>query len=738
MVSELLSYEHNSYDFSSPSGLTDDYVRRLSSDFSPSRGRAREGLLESAAVAVQRCGSTLPTLLPECCDAELALSTAASINPFDSALFANFATAIVADTEANLSSPEDVSALRAAVSERLVRLGRALEPFRQRRVARLPPAAPNRHLRFPLLHFLIIVFGYADGTLCADLSGGMHICGRIPFCPTLAPRVTHDKRSNARLFAGLENRYRRIIRAVRASLSRDTAAMWWELSMKEVDCGWLEPPSLVTDVDIVSTVLSPRFCIREQHGLNPAKFRLIDDLSRSWVNHVASMSDTYRPQSIDHLLAMCRLLGLSGAENLKLWSVDFANAYKTIPVRDLSRSVAHVVFANPADNGVYKARVLVQPFGSRSAPKNWGRVITCLQFLSSKLFRLDVSAYVDDVFTGEPGSYVESVFTAFKNFSNLVGLHTSDKKDQVPSSSIRVLGAEVTVVESGLRAEAGDRRKPSNCERIRTALADSSLSPACAGKLRGELGFLATLAFGKFGMSMLIPLSKRQYSTGPDALTPELRTCLWWWPHQIPDLVPRFVPFKFNLMFGAHSDAQGLGHAAVTIRIRSSVIVRSAHLPAWVLAVSRRSDDDSGILGFGFAAAILAICVLCALDLGRMPAGLLRVDNQGVLDSLIKGSSGSVLGAAMCGVFWNLAARSSAFVWLERVSSRANFADSPSRLCGLDGCTSSSFSWRQCPRSFLAIFSSFGNFLAAASGVNPDRLHVVPEAWADCCPPNPE
>ena len=102
------------------------------SAFSPSRGRAREGLLESAAVAAQRCGATLPTLLPETCSPDLVLSAAASINPFDSALFANFATAIVADTKANLSSPEDVSARRVSVSEHLAHLSRALEPFRER------------------------------------------------------------------------------------------------------------------------------------------------------------------------------------------------------------------------------------------------------------------------------------------------------------------------------------------------------------------------------------------------------------------------------------------------------------------------------------------------------------------------------------------------------------------------------------------------------------------------------
>ena len=213
----------NPADVSCPCDLTDDYLLRLAGDFTPSRGRARGGVLESASVAAQRCGSTLPALLPETCSPARALLDSASINPIDSALFANFAKAIVDDTKVNLSSPEGVSALRASVSVHLAHLGRFMEPFRLRGVARLPSSAPNRHLNLPLLHLLINVFGYADRALCADLSEGMYICGRIPLSPTLVPRVTPAKRSDARLYAGLADRNRRIVRAVRASLSRDTA-----------------------------------------------------------------------------------------------------------------------------------------------------------------------------------------------------------------------------------------------------------------------------------------------------------------------------------------------------------------------------------------------------------------------------------------------------------------------------------------------------------------------------------
>ena len=397
-----------------------------------------------------------------------------------------------------------------------------------------------------------------------------------------------------------------------------------------------------------------------------------------------------------------------------------------------SADVANVMFANPGDGNVYRARVLVQPFGSCSAPKNWGRLITCIQELAARLFRLHVGAYVDDVFTGEPSTYALSGFSAFKKLAKLLGVPTADRKDQRPAKTIRVLGAVVTVNSDGLTVCADEKRKLNNVERIDGVLASKILTPAAAGKLRGKLGFLASLAFGKVGRSMLAPLARRQYAVGKRKLSPELRNCLTWWRSQIPDLAPRFVPYDFNFRFGAHSDAQGSGHVAATFRCNGLTTVYSLHLPVWLVNAARRSELDSGIFVFEMAAALFALCLIPALGFVGSVAGMLCVDNQGVLESLIRGASGNPLASAIAAVFWNVAMRNSTFVWLERVSSSANFADQPSRLCGETGVTSSDFSRGGAPKSFLAIFSAPGNLYAAVSGTNVAGLHVEPIAWKDC------
>ena len=61
-----------------------------------------------------------------------------------------------------------------------------------------------------------------------------------------------------------------------------------------------------------------------------------------------------------------------------------------------------------------------------------GRVITRLQFPPALLLRLNVWAYVDDVFAGEPAAFVNSGFRAFKALTSILKFHTSDKKGQPP------------------------------------------------------------------------------------------------------------------------------------------------------------------------------------------------------------------------------------------------------------------------------------------------------------------
>ena len=106
--------------------------------------------------------------------------------------------------------------------------------------------------------------------------------------------------------------------------------------------GWLSKPMPVASSDISQKVTSPRFCVAEQHGLQEPKYRVVDDLSRSYVDATADTTDTYCPQDLDTLVAQVRTLARLGASNFKAWSVDFSNDYKTIGLHESSKDAATV------------------------------------------------------------------------------------------------------------------------------------------------------------------------------------------------------------------------------------------------------------------------------------------------------------------------------------------------------------------------------------------------------------
>ena len=103
----------------------------------------------------------------------------------------------------------------------------------------------------------------------------------------------------------------------------------------------MSEPTPVAKTDLDSTILSPRFCIAEHHGIQEPKFRLIDDLTKSNVNKTVQMSETYCPQGVDSFVALTRIQHVNGDVDLKQWSVDFPHSYKTIaltPPRRMRRA----------------------------------------------------------------------------------------------------------------------------------------------------------------------------------------------------------------------------------------------------------------------------------------------------------------------------------------------------------------------------------------------------------------
>ena len=233
-------------------------------------------------------------------------------------------------------------------------------------------------------------FGYPDKALPRDLAYGMGVAGAIETTNPLAPRIAPETTNLGRAKSSLRVRNGSIGNALLNARDPILKNKRRRRSMEEFHKGWLSELNPVTNFDRRIDVLPPLFCTTEQRGLQEPKYRATDDLAKSLLGGEVKTTETYRPQDVDSFVALTRLQKSHVSHHLRAWSLDFSRAYKTIAHHPGSAEASYTCIINHADNRPYTARILVQPFGSRRAPANWGRVVTCIQFVAHKLIYVEV------------------------------------------------------------------------------------------------------------------------------------------------------------------------------------------------------------------------------------------------------------------------------------------------------------------------------------------------------------
>ena len=151
--------------------------------------------------------------------------------------------------------PEIILEKRKSPMKLLLETEDKIDPQSRAWKATLPENSPDAWINFDLIFLLISVLYYPDTALVRDLARGIPIAGPIPTTPGLTVRNTpkcliENGRDISKRNA---EDYERVLKSRGAELSQKMLGK----TLKEVDAGWVTPPTDVSDTALRTVPLTP-------------------------------------------------------------------------------------------------------------------------------------------------------------------------------------------------------------------------------------------------------------------------------------------------------------------------------------------------------------------------------------------------------------------------------------------------------------------------------------------------
>ena len=322
---------------------------------------------------------------------------------------------------------------------------------------------------------------------------------------------------------------------------------------------------------------------------------------------------------------------------------------------------------------------------------------------------------------------------------SLIGLVLDPEKSQPPAQVAMVLGVAFNTQslkeQRVLLVEPKPTRVSNFCQMIDKVLEDNALSSSLAASLLGKFGFLCSTMYGKVGRCCTGALRARQYqNTDEISLTHQMRTCL--------NLMKIFVITKapsrrMNLSevvppIILYTDASDVPDRADGRWIVGGVLIDPLDLQTieyfhWIVppAVVNQWHQRSNYMG---QLEVLA----CPIALSTWKRRLFQrqvimwIDNDSAAANLIRGYSPKGDSSNLVGHFWLLASDCQAEIYIDRVESKSNLSDGPSRL---DFTFVQQLSASSTPPVFDFCFTQFPGSLSADGAPSTIRPSIT------CCGP---
>ncbi len=526
--------------------------------------------------------------------------------------------------------------------------------------------------------------------ICLD---GLGILGKASESPFFVPFEVRPTMKMGTFLATLESRSIEMIRRVETmgrSASVELSTAIWRKTLKEVEGGTMGPPLSLEDVRRIygnDFQVVPSFGLQQGFSEDGSpKYRRIDDHSASGGNQVAHRLQKVPMAMADYVGVLTRAVGKLGS-GVHFSTEDMKGAYRQVPLHPSDVRYAITAVYCPEKDSAFLFEMYGQPFGAGHSVPNFCRVSEWIARCAQKLFLSTLDHFFDDFFMVEPPQVIESSCFCLKELFSILGFSLDPEKSQPPSSVCSILG--VVFSSEALHSERKFHvsPKPSRVRNLRSildsVLIEDSLTPSQAASIVGKFGFMCSTLFGKVGRCCTGALRHRQYSHSyVRSLTTEMRQSI-----SLMSLFLELCPHReislsnkaSLIVYTDASDVPGRNpqHVLGCVLISAHKTYHThAEVPADVISMWMPRHNHMSQLEL--LAAPLAWHTW--EDLLRDTPSLLFIDNNGAAANLVKGYSPQLDSSSIVGHFWLLASSMKSSIYIDRVESKPNPADGPSRL----------------------------------------------------------
>eukprot|EP00435_Cladocopium_sp_Y103_P012194 s2155_g3.t1 len=556
----------------------------------------------------------------------------------------------------------------------------------------------GRKPRTALMEILGERYNLEDAAVPKLCLTGMPIVGAALEPPFFDPHEIPPTITIAELLASAPSRRQEVLRRVefmskKAGESQAKAIL--QKTLKEVQQGSMGGPfsheELLERHGRFYNVI-PSFGLEQGvNERNEPKFRRINDHSAGFTNLAAHRKQKISMAMVDYLIVMIKALFQKVNTSLEIGTEDMRGAYRQIPLVDSQTAISITAIYNPYNGKVQLYEMYGQPFGAGHSVPFFYRVAEWACRLIVRGFKLMLDHFFDDYYYVErPGCSKVGMFCLQQAFG-LMGLELDDEKSQPPAEVAHVLGVafntQSLLAQRTLRIEPKPLRVQNFVSLVNNILERRQLPASVAASVLGKFGFLCSTLFGKLGRFCTGALRERQYSQGTtDDITPHLAISLRMMQHIVQIAPPRLASFKQQrapaILYTDASDVPardpryGLGGVLILQSPKFHMEFFSCSVPANIHELWTPKENYMTPLETLAAPTALRTWshLLCGQQL------LHFIDNDSAASNLVKGYSSKSDTSPLIGDYWIVAATHSIDTYIDRVESKSNVADGPSRF----------------------------------------------------------